>query len=44
MYHNILLVEEENMFFINWVIHQSIEKVKTLVSQLTELHDAKQVI
>lgn len=41
MNHNILLEEDQNMSFIDWMIHHSIEKVKNLVSQLTELHDAK---
>lgn len=44
------LLEEQNMSFINWVTHTSIEKVKKKhthkekLNQLTELHDSKQVI
>jgi len=48
MTHNALL-EEQNISFINWVTHMSIEKVKKnkseeKLNQLTELHDSKQVI
>lgn len=50
MTHNALL-EEQNISFINWVTHTSIEKVKKnktkneeKLNQLTELHDSKQVI
>ena len=49
MTHNALL-EEQNISFINWVTHTSIEKLKKKtkneekLNQLTELHDSKQVI
>lgn len=44
MTHNILLEEDQNMSFIDWMMHHSIEKVKNLASQLTELPDAEQLI
>lgn len=45
MNHNILLEEDQNTSFIDWMIHHSIEKLKNLVNQPNELHaHAKQLI
>lgn len=43
MNHNVLL-EDQNMSFIDWMTHHSIEKVKNLINQPSELHYAKQLI